>query len=282
MMKHATFLGSAALIMGLAAPLAAQDATADTVVATVGDTEITLGEMIITRSQLPQQYQSLPADVLFDGVLEQLIQQQLLADAIEDVPARVDYALRNERRSLLAGEAIDALSVAAMTDEAVQAAYDARFADAEAETEYNAAHLLVETEEEALAAKARVDGGEAFADVARDVSTGPSGPNGGNLGWFGAGQMVTPFEDAVMAMEVGAVSDPVETQFGFHIINLLETRIKEAPALEDVRSELLAQVQETAIQARLAELTEAADIVTPDEGAFDPALLGDLSLLEPQ
>lgn len=281
-MKHATYFGSAALILALAAPVAAQETTADTVIATVGETEITLGEMIIARAQLPQQYQSLPADVLFDGVLEQLIQQQLLADAVETVPARVEYALRNERRSLLAGEQIDALSVASMTDEAVQTAYDARYENTESETEYNAAHLLVETLEEAQAAKARVDAGEAFGDVAKEVSTGPSGPNGGNLGWFGAGQMVTPFEDAVMSMSVGDVSDPVETQFGFHVINLLEKRVKEAPELDDVRSELMAEVQEAAIQARLAALTEAAEIVTPEEGTIDPELLGDLSLLEPQ
>lgn len=281
-MKHATYFGSAALILALAAPVAAQETTADTVIATVGETEITLGEMIIARAQLPQQYQSLPADVLFDGVLEQLIQQQLLADAVETVPARVEYALRNERRSLLAGEQIDALSMASMTDEAVQTAYDARYENTESETEYNAAHLLVETLEEAQAAKARVDAGEAFGDVAKEVSTGPSGPNGGNLGWFGAGQMVTPFEDAVMSMSVGDVSDPVETQFGFHVINLLEKRVKEAPELDDVRSELMAEVQEAAIQARLAALTEAAEIVTPEEGTIDPELLGDLSLLEPQ
>lgn len=281
-MKHATYFGSAALIFALAAPVAAQETTADTVIATVGETEITLGEMIIARAQLPQQYQSLPADVLFDGVLEQLIQQQLLADAVETVPARVEYALRNERRSLLAGEQIDALSMASMTDEAVQTAYDARYENTESETEYNAAHLLVETLEEAQAAKARVDAGEAFGDVAKEVSTGPSGPNGGNLGWFGAGQMVTPFEDAVMSMSVGDVSDPVETQFGFHVINLLEKRVKEAPELDDVRSELMAEVQEAAIQARLAALTEAAEIVTPEEGTIDPELLGDLSLLEPQ
>ncbi|UWQ99585.1 peptidylprolyl isomerase [Rhodobacteraceae bacterium S2214] len=282
MMKHATYFGSAALILALAAPVAAQETTADTVIATVGETEITLGEMIIARAQLPQQYQSLPADVLFEGVLEQLIQQQLLADAVETPPARVDYALRNERRSLLAGEEIDALSVASMTDEAVQAAYDAKYENAESESEFNAAHLLVETLEEAEAAKARIDAGEEFGEVAKEVSTGPSGPNGGNLGWFGAGQMVTPFEDAVMAMEVGGVSDPVETQFGFHVINLIEKRVKEAPELDAVRSELMAEVQEAAIQARLAALTEAADIVTPEEGTIDPELLGDLSLLEPK
>ena len=85
-----------------------------------------------------------------------------------------------------------------------------------------------------------------------------------------------------MTMDVGAVSDPVETQFGFHVIQLVETRVKEAPALEDVRSELMAEVQETAIQARLIELTEAAEIMMPEDGAIDPALLGDLTLLEPK
>lgn len=281
-MKHATYLGSAALILALGTPLAAQDTTAATVIATVGETEITLGEMIIARAQLPPQYQSLSDQVLFEGVLEQLIQQQLLADAVENAPDRVEYAVRNERRALLAGEAIDTLSVAAMTDEALQAAYDATYETGTSETEYNASHLLVETREEAAAAKARIDAGEDFADVAKEVSTGPSGPNGGNLGWFSAGQMVTPFEDAVTSMSIGDLSDPVETQFGFHVITLLEKRVKEAPELEDVRSELMAGVQEAAIQARLAELTEAADIIMPEDGAIDPALLGDLSLLEPQ
>lgn len=280
MTKYATFLGSAALILTLGTAVQAQDATADTVVATVGDTEITLGEMIITRAQLPQQYQSLPADVLFTGVLDQLIQQQLLADAVDGTPPRVEMSLKNERRTLLAGETINDITVAATTDEAIQAAYDARFADAESEEEFNASHLLVETEEEAVAAKERIDGGEEFAEVAKEVSTGPSGPNGGNLGWFGAGQMVTEFEDAVMNMEIGDVAGPVETQFGFHVITLNEKRIKEAPALEEVRSQLLSEVQEAAIQARLTELTDATEVVRPEEGAFDPELLNNLDLLE--
>lgn len=280
MTRIATILGSGAVALTLGTAAAAQDATADTVVATVGDTEITLGEMIITRAQLPQQYQSLPADVLFQGVLDQLIQQQLLADAVEGTPPRVEMALKNERRTLLAGETINDITVAATSDEAIQSAYEERYANAEAEEEYNASHLLVATAEEAEAAKARIEGGETFADVAREVSTGPSAPNGGNLGWFGAGQMVTEFEQAVMEMEVGDVVGPVETQFGFHIITLNEKRIKEAPALDEVRSQIASQVQETAIQARLAELEAATDIVRPEDGAFDPELLNNLDLLE--
>ena len=277
-----TLLGSVALVLGLATGAAAQDATAATVIATVGDTDITLGQMIITRAQLPQQYAQLPDDVLFVGILDQLIQQQLLADALDTTPPRVEYALQNERRTLMAGEEITQITAAAITEEAVQAAYDARFADAEPGIEYNASHLLVETEEEALAAKARIEeGGEDFADVAKDVSTGPTGPNGGNLGWFGAGQMVPEFEAAVKDMEVGTVAGPVLTQFGWHIIALNETRDAVPPTLDDLRQEITAQLQEAAIQERLATLEEGISITRPEEGAFDPALISNLDLLEP-
>lgn len=279
---HTTLMGTAALFLGLATLATAQDATADTVIATVGDTEITLGQMIITRAQLPQQYAQLPDEVLFVGVLDQLIQQQLLADMLEETPARVEFALQNERRTLLAGEVINNITAAAITEEALQAAYDARFADVEPATEYNASHLLVETEEEAIAAKARVEeGGEDFADVARDVSTGPTGPNGGNLGWFGEGQMVPEFENAVIGMEVGTVAGPVQTQFGWHVIALNETRQAELPTLDSVRQEITLQLQEAAIQERLAELEAATAVTRPEEGAFDPALISNLDLLEP-
>lgn len=280
MTKIATFLGSATLILTLAQGAVAQDATADTVVATVGETEITLGEMIITRAQLPQQYQTLPPAVLFTGILDQLIQQQLLADAVEGLPPRVEMALKNERRSLLAGELINDINVASTTDEAIQDAYEAQYADGETEEEYNASHLLVETAEEAEAAKARIDGGEDFATVAQEVSTGPSGPNGGSLGWFGAGQMVTEFEQAVMDMDVGEVVGPVETQFGFHVIILNEKRIKEAPTLDQVRGQLVAQIQESAIQERLTALEAETEVTRPEEGAFDPEILLNLDLLE--
>ncbi len=277
MLKHVTFLGGFALAASVATNCAAQDAS--TVVVTVNGTGITLGEMIIARGQLPQQYSQFPDDVLFQGVMDQLIQQQLLADALDNVPARVDYAMANERRSLIAGEMIDELTESAITDDVVRAAYEAKFASAEPQTEYNASHLLVETEEEAVAAIARINDGEAFSNVARDVSTGPTGPNGGNLGWFGAGQMVPEFEQTVMALEVGEVSDPVKTQFGWHVVTLLETRNQEIPAFDTVRQELFAEAQEVAIQAKLADLTDAADIDRPEPGAIDPALLTNFELL---
>lgn len=280
MLKHVTFLGSAALSLALATSATAQDVTADTVVARVGETEITMGQVIIARAQLPQQYAQFPSSVLFDGIIDQLIQQQLLADALETVPNRIELSLQNERRAMLAGEVISAITQTAVTEDALQAAYDARFADAEDMTEFNASHLLVETEQEAIAAKARIDDGAEFADVARDVSTGPTGPNGGNLGWFSAGAMVPEFENAIMALNVGEVTAPFQTQFGWHVATLNEMRVQARPSLDDLRRDLTAELQEAAVTARLDELAAEQEIVTPAEGDFDPETINNLDLLD--
>ena len=267
-----------------ATPADAPAPTADpaAVVATVNGTEITLGQLMIARAQLPQQYNQFPPDVIFQGVLDQLVQQQLLADSLTEVPVRVDWAMANEERSLRAGEVITDLTESAVTDEAIQAAYDEMTAAASATPvkEWNASHLLVETEEEAAAAQERIDGGEDFATVAQEVSTGPSGPTGGELGWFGPGQMVAEFETAVQGMEPGDVSGPVQTQFGWHIIKLNETRDRPVPTLEEVRGEIVSGLQEQVILSKIEELKANADITLPEPDAFDPAVLTNLDLLE--
>lgn len=280
MLKHVTFLGAVAVSGLLSTGAFAQDVTADTVVATVGDTDITLGEVIIARTQLPQQYSQFPNNVLFQGVIDQLIQQQLLADTLPAMPSRIRYALSNELRALMAGEVITEIAETSISEEDIQAAYDARFADAEEVPEFRASHLLVETQEEAAAAKARIDEGAAFADVARDVSTGPTGPNGGDLGWFGQGAMVPEFEDQITSLEIGGVSEPFETQFGWHVATLVEKRVQPRPTLEDLRRELAGELQEAAITAKLDELAAAQTVVKPEEGQFDPDLLDNLELLD--
>ncbi|MDJ1009562.1 MAG: peptidylprolyl isomerase [Paracoccaceae bacterium] len=270
----------AALALGLALPAAAQDTlTPETVVATVNGTEITLGHMVALRSRLPQQYQQLPAEVLFPGILDQLVQQQLLADTEEALSPGGQVTIDNEERAILANQAIGAIAANAATDEALAAAYEEQFASAEPDTEYNASHILVETEEEAAAIVEELQGGADFATLAQERSTGPSGPNGGLLGWFGAGAMVEPFETAVMALEAGAISEPVQTQFGWHVILLNETRLAEAPPLEAVRGELTEQLQRAAVDDRIAELTEAGDVDRSAGDALDPAVLNDPALI---
>jgi peptidyl-prolyl cis-trans isomerase C len=165
-----------------------------------------------------------------------------------------------------------------VTEDAVQQAYDARFAEAEPEREFNAAHILVETEEAAQALVEQLAEGADFAALARENSTGPSGPNGGALGWFSRGMMVPEFEQAVTELEAGEVGGPVQTQFGWHVIKLNETRLKEAPPLEEIRSELAQEIETAAVEAHVEEVVEAAE-VTRMEIEVDPALLGDMSLV---
>ena len=270
----------AATLAGLTVfPAAGQDTTADTVIATVNGTEITMGHMIVARAQLPQQYQQIEAALLFDSLLEQLIQQTVLSQTTEGSTRRVDLTLENQRRTLLAGEALEAVVAEAVTEEKLQAAYDAKYTGQNPELEYNAAHILVESIEDAQAIKAELDGGANFETLARERSTGPSGPNGGALGWFGPGMMVKPFEDAVRGLEPGQVSDPVETQFGWHIVRLNETRVQEAPTLEDVQAELASELQQTTVETHIETLVSSASITRAESGSFDPAALADLSLV---
>ena len=152
---------------------------------------------------------------------DQLVQQELLAQTVTAVPARVDLALANQRRSLLAGEVISELMEAAVTDEAVQAAYDATYANAEPARNGARPTSSSPPRTRPKAVEDRLAAGEDFAAVAKEVSTDTgSGAQGGELGWFGPGMMVPEFETGVAALRPGEVSAPIESQFGWHVIKL--------------------------------------------------------------
>jgi len=276
------FVASTALALVLALPARAEDApTADTVVATVNGTAITLGHMIVARESLPEQYKALPADVLFKGILDQLVQQTALEQSMEGTLTKRDsLQLENDKRSYVSSRALEGVVLSAVTDAALQAAYDERFKDFAPQTEYHAAHILVASEDKAKELLAELEGGADFATLARANSTDTgSGANGGDLGWFGLGMMVKPFEEAVVAAEVGKVMGPVKTDFGYHLILVQETRLAEKPTLDDIRDELASGIEQKAIEAHVAEVTKAATVEKPGEG-IDPAVLSDLTLLD--
>lgn len=281
-MRSLKTLSAAVFAMGIGLSASAQDApTADTVLATVNGKEITLGHLLVARTTLPQQYQQLPPEVLFNGLMDQLIQQQVLSDTLTEKPRGLELALENEARALTAAEVIENIAMEAVTDAKLQEAYDAKYTNAGGETEFNANHILVESEDEAKAIIEEINGGADFEEVAKEKSTGPSGPNGGSLGWFGAGMMVPEFENAVMDLEAGAISaEPVQTQFGWHVIKLNETREKEAPSLDEVREELTAEIQAAAVEEQVAALTDKADVERHTAEDFDPAVINQMNLLE--
>lgn len=280
MMKPAKILGASLIALALALPALAEDPTADTVVATVNGTDITLGNMIAARQSLPAQYQSLPDDVLFKGLLDQLVQQTLMAQVAEKTKVKGDdLAIENQNRSYFTTILLDSVAKAAVTDEALKKAFDEKYAKAAPTKEYDASHILVKTEEEAKAIKADLDKGGDFAAIAKEKSldTG-SAANGGELGWFGQGMMVKPFEEAVMKLEKGKLSDPVKSDFGWHIIKLNDVRDAAAPKFEDVKEELAGDLRQKAVEAKVKELTDAAKIERKADG-IDPAVLKNVALI---
>ncbi len=150
---------------------------------------------------------------------------------------------------------------AAATEEAVNAAYEKLKSEFEPKEEIRARHILVVKEDEARDVVAKLDAGEDFVELAKTTSVGPSGPQGGDLGFFGEGQMVKPFSDAAFAMEPGTYTkDPVKTQFGWHVIKLEERRNTQPPALEQVRGELENQISNDAVSSLIEDLRGKATI----------------------
>ncbi len=297
MVKSTALLAGAAIAFAASGPLRAQDAetapetaeaapetaadvSADTIIATVNGEVITLGHLVVARFALPDQFQSLPNEVLFDALIDQLIQQTVLGQAMGELTERAQIQLDNERRSIVAAEQLGKVVSEAVTDEAIEAAYDAEYADAEPSQEWDASHILVETEEEAAALLEELEGGADFAELARTKSTGPSGPNGGALGWFGPGMMVQPFEEAVSGMEAGDVAGPIQTQFGWHVVRLNDARMKGAPALDEVRADIVAKLENDAVEQALAALLGAADVERADVSGINPNVLSDPAILD--
>ncbi len=242
----------------------AAEVTGQTVVAVVNGQDITIGDVVALRTELPPQYQSIPDRQLYDGLINQMINQILLSQAatragLEDRPS-VKRGLELQRMSYLAElyarERIDA----SITKDAVETEYARRYAQEESKLEYNASHILVPEEADATEIAGLARGDADFAELAKERSTGPSGPNGGNLGWFGDGQMVPEFQAGVNELEVGGVSDPIQTQFGWHVIKLNETREKAPPSLTEVYQELAGDMARQITDAMVQALREEGDV----------------------
>ena len=281
MFKNTSFAAATAIFAIFATPTLAQDAS--TVIARVGDVELTLGHAIAIRGQLPQQFAQIPDETLFPALVEQLIEQELLSQSYADQLSTGEVLmLQNESRNFIANAALMKAAAEAVTDESIAAAYQAyseAFSQGDAVTEYNAAHILVREEAERDAVVAALAEGRAFAEVAQEFSMDGSAQQGGDLGWFSAGMMIPDFQAAVEALEPGQVSDPLQTQFGWHVITLLGVRDASVPPLEQVREEIVAEIQREATRAAVAALREGADVETLTEG-MDPSLLSQRELLD--
>ena len=241
---------------------------ADALVATIDGQSLTLGELIALRRDLPEQYQALPDEVLMQGLTEQLVDQTLLAAAAReagmDERADVALSLKNQERAVLADAYLQAEMNSRVTADALRTAYEAQYVDADPEAEIRAAHILVDSQEKAAELRDQLDGGADFAKLAEEHGTDGTASRGGDLGWFGKGDMVPSFGEAAFALEPGQIGGPVESPFGWHLIRVDEKRDRPVPEFAEVEGALLEKVTAEAQAAIVQELREGATVELSD------------------
>ncbi len=249
-----------ALALSLSVSFATLNAFAEDskVVATIGGEPVTEADIAFAQSGLDPQYSKLPEDQRRLAALAALI--DIRAVAIKARRAKFDQseefkkqiAFLNERAlhdAFFKAEVVDKV-----TDADVRARYDKEIAAAPPQNEVRARHILVKTEEEAKDIIKKLDGGAKFEDLAKEKSSDGSAGDGGDLGYFGPGQMVPEFEKQAFTLDVGKYTkEPVKTQFGFHVIKVEDKRTKQPPAFEQVA----AQVRDVLLRERYVETARA-------------------------
>ena len=252
--------------------------TEKTVLVSVNGEDITVGNIISFQSRLSDQYQSMEDSVLFDGILKQLIQQTILSQKVNIHSDRIKYALENQTRAFLSTELVGNLSETEVIESEIESLYVKFSTDIERKKEYNASHILVGTETEAEELLLSLKNGADFSELAKTYSTGPSGAQGGNLGWFGQGAMVPTFENAVIKLKIDELSVPVQTQFGWHLIKLNDVRKTPVPTIAEVRKELITEIKKKKIDFEMSKIIDSADVIYSNL-EIDPKIIRDVSML---
>ncbi len=279
-------LAFSALLMLSAAPVPAQEAAApaaptapaattttqatpDTVVARVGDETITEADLQFAAEDLGQELANIPPEQRRSFLVTVLIDMKVMAgaarqqgmDASDEYKRRLRYLEDRALRRAFFAEKISST----VTPEALQAAYADYVKAFTPQDEVRASHILVATEADAKAIAEELAKGTPFEQLAKEKSMDPSGAqNGGDLGYFSRGMMVKPFEDAAFALEVGQVSEPIQSQFGWHIIKLVEKRKSAPPTIDQIGPQLQQQLLFKNFDDTVGALKQNLTIEIPD------------------
>lgn len=250
-------------------PAAVAQTEGGVVIATVNGENIYRGDFDEAFAQLPPQAQQMGIETIYPLLLERMVDEKMISitasKAIADDDPEVAKQMAATRDRIVMQVYFERQINAKLTDEVLQKRYDAWKVANPAASEVHARHILLETEEKAKEVLAEVKGGKDFAAAAQEYSTGPSGPSGGDLGFFTQDQMVKPFADAAFAMEPGQILDtPVKTDFGWHIIKVEERREQPQPSFDEKKDELTQEATQEVAAEMMAALREGAEIVTFD------------------
>lgn len=262
-------LCSGAIVLSLA--FCVQFAHAAGPVARVNGADITEAELSFAEAEVGSEIAGLPKEARRRVLLEYLVEAHLFADAA----AKEQLGKGKEFEERLAYYKLRALRDTfyekrvreAVTEAQARAAYNEQIAKIVPEPEVHARHILVKTEQEAKELVKKLRGGADFVELAKKTSTGPSADAGGDLGYFSRGQMVKPFEDAAFALKPGQISDPVQTEFGWHIIKVEDRRNHPVPSFDEVKDQLMASLVQNQLKTVVQSLRASAKIEV-----IDPAL----------
>lgn len=272
-------LALAAVLLAPAAALKAEDT--DTVVARVNGVDIRQSDLTSAEDEIggnmpqmaPEQKRDYLVAYLGDVILlSQAAQQQKIGDR-DSVKHRIEF----ERNKVLMETLLQEVGRTAMTDDAMHKVYDEAVKQMANEQEVHAWHILVATEDEAKAIEAELKKGADFAALAKQKSKDPGAAEGGDLGYFTKDQMVPEFAEVAFRLDKGQISDPVKTQFGWHIIKVEDKRIKPTPKFDEVKGQIENYVAHRAQAELVQKLRSAANIerldrpATPDPSLLNPA-----------
>jgi peptidyl-prolyl cis-trans isomerase C len=250
---------------------AAEDKPGDTVVATVNGQPITESDLRFAENELGGEIANLPPEVKRRALAEYLIDNELFAKAAEEakIAATPEYEqqMRYLKRRVLRELYFDKTLKGKIGEDEAKKIYTDKIAQLKPEEEIEARHILVDSEEKAKELHAKIVAGADFAQLAKENSTDTgSKDQGGVLGYFGHGQMVPEFEAAAFKLEKGQVSEPVHTNFGWHIIKVDDRRKKEPPSFAAVKDTILNSLVVRKAQDTATELRSKAQVEYVDAG----------------
>tara|TARA_Y100001970_G_scaffold289291_1_gene419176 strand:- start:3479 stop:4330 length:852 start_codon:yes stop_codon:yes gene_type:complete len=247
------------------------------IVANVNKEKISLETMIHAMNELPTEIQSQPFMSYYEELLERVIDIKLIAQEgkkinLEEEPS-VKAAIDFVTEKVLMQAFLSKYVQKNISEESVKASYNNYIADETSREEIKASHILLDTQNEAVEVIKMLNNGDDFAEVAKNKSTGPSGPSGGDLGWFKRGQMVPPFENAAFSLGQNEISqNPIRTQFGWHVIKVFDKRIPQAPSYENMKNNLIQDLERKIVSKKIQDLRNNASIEKLSSSELEPLL----------
>ena len=264
-------LGLAAASFFAIALLATPVRADDKVLAKVNGADIKQSDVALAEEELAPSLAQMDPAAKDENVLAFLIDMKIVSKAAEDKKiADTDEfkkRLTFTRNRLLMDSLLASEGKAATTDEAMKKVYEEASKQIAGEQEVHARHILVETEDEAKAVKAELDKGADFAELAKKKSKDPGASDGGDLGFFTKDQMVPEFSAVAFSLEPGKISDPVKSQFGWHVIKVEEKRNRKPPEFDQVKAQIETYVTRKAQAEYVGKLREAAKVERMDKPA---------------